>query len=34
MKYGRRGLKMKGMELKEIMRQKLVSGELLEKYDG
>lgn len=34
MKYGRRGLKMRGMELKEIMRQKLVSGELLEKYDG
>lgn len=28
MKYGRKGLKMKGMELKEIMRQKLVSGDL------
>jgi ribosomal protein S6--L-glutamate ligase len=34
MKYGRKGLKMKGMELKEIMRQKLVSGELLEGYHG
>ena len=34
MKYGRKGLKMKGMDLKEIIRQKLVSGELLEKYDG
>jgi len=30
MKYGRKGLKMKGLELKEIMRQKLVSGELLQ----
>jgi len=34
MKYGRKGLKMKGMDLKEIIRQKLVSGELPEKYDG
>jgi len=34
MKYGRKGLKMKGMDLKEIIRQKLLSGELLEKYDG
>ena len=31
MKYGRQGLKLKGMELKEIIREKLLSGELLEK---
>lgn len=30
MKYGRKGLRMKGMDLKEIMRQKLLSGELFE----
>jgi ribosomal protein S6--L-glutamate ligase len=29
MKYGRRGLKMKGMDLKEIIREKLLSGELI-----
>jgi len=29
MKYGRKGLKMKGMDLKEILREKLFSGELL-----
>lgn len=29
MKYGRRGLKTKGLDLKQIMRQKLLSGELL-----
>ena len=29
MKYGRKGLQIKGMDLKEIMRQKLLSGELL-----
>jgi ribosomal protein S6--L-glutamate ligase len=28
MKYGRKGLKMKGLDLKEIMRQKILSGEL------
>jgi len=28
MKYGRKGLKMKGLDLKEIMRQKLLSGEV------
>ena len=28
MKYGRKGLKMKGLDLKVIMRQKLLSGEL------
>ena len=28
MKYGRKGLKMKGLDLKEIMRQKLLSGEI------
>ncbi|MDY6973401.1 MAG: RimK family alpha-L-glutamate ligase, partial [Thermodesulfobacteriota bacterium] len=28
MKYGRKGLKMKGLDLKEIMREKLLSGEL------
>jgi ribosomal protein S6--L-glutamate ligase len=27
-KYGRKGLRMRGMDLKEIMRQKLLSGEL------
>ena len=27
-KYGRKGLRMKGMDLKKIMRQKLLSGEL------
>ena len=29
MKYGRRGLRMRGLDLKEIIRQKLLSGELL-----
>jgi len=29
MKYGRKGLKMKGLDLKKIMRQKLLSGEIL-----
>ncbi|MBW1781181.1 MAG: RimK family alpha-L-glutamate ligase [Deltaproteobacteria bacterium] len=29
MKYGRKGLKMKGMDLKKILREKLLSGELL-----
>ena len=29
MKYGRRGLRMKGFDLKEIMRGKLLSGEIL-----
>ena len=28
MKYGRKGLRMRGMDLKVIMRDKLVSGEL------
>ncbi|MBW1704857.1 MAG: RimK family alpha-L-glutamate ligase [Deltaproteobacteria bacterium] len=28
MKYGRKGLKIKGLDLKEIMRQKLLSGEI------
>ena len=28
MKYGRKGLMMKGLDLKEIMRQKLLSGEI------
>ena len=28
MKYGRKGLKMKGLDLKKIMRQKLLSGEI------
>jgi len=31
MKYGRKGLKMKGLNLKEVIRKKLVSGEL---FDG
>ena len=30
MKYGRKGLMMKGLDLKEIMRQKLLSGEIFE----
>lgn len=29
MKYGRKGLKMKGLDLKQIIRQKLLAGELL-----
>ena len=29
MKYGRQGLKMKGMILKEVIREKLLSGEIL-----
>ena len=29
MKYGRKGLQMKGMDLKQLIRQKLLSGELL-----
>lgn len=29
MKYGRKGLKVKGMDLKQILREKLLSGELL-----
>ena len=28
MKYGRKGLKMKGLDLKEILRAKLIAGEL------
>ena len=28
MKYGRQGFKMKGLDLKEILRMKLVAGEL------
>ncbi|MBW2616483.1 MAG: RimK family alpha-L-glutamate ligase, partial [Deltaproteobacteria bacterium] len=28
MKYGRKGLKIKGLDLKKIMRQKLLSGEI------
>lgn len=30
MKYGRKGLKMKGLDLKEIIREKLLSGDLLD----
>ena len=30
MLYGRKGLRMKGMDLKEIIRQKLLSGELID----
>jgi ribosomal protein S6--L-glutamate ligase len=30
MKYGRKGLRMKGLDLKEIMREKLLSGDLFE----
>ena len=30
MKYGRKGLRMKGMNLKEILRKKLLSGELFD----
>lgn len=29
MKYGRKGLKMKGLDLKQVIREKLLSGELL-----
>ncbi|MBU2499297.1 MAG: RimK family alpha-L-glutamate ligase [Proteobacteria bacterium] len=29
MKYGRKGLKMKGLDLKEIIREKLLSGDLM-----
>ncbi len=29
MKYGRKGLKIKGLDLKEILRQKLLSGDIL-----
>jgi ribosomal protein S6--L-glutamate ligase len=29
MKYGRKGLQMRGMDLKEILRKKLLSGELI-----
>ncbi|MFH1351565.1 MAG: RimK family alpha-L-glutamate ligase [Pseudomonadota bacterium] len=29
MKYGRKGLRMKGMDLKEILREKLLNGELM-----
>jgi ribosomal protein S6--L-glutamate ligase len=31
MKYGRQGLRMKGLDLKHIIREKLISGELLER---
>jgi ribosomal protein S6--L-glutamate ligase len=34
MKYGRKGLKKKGLNLKEIMRQKILSGELFRKNLG
>jgi len=30
MKYGRKGLKKKGLDLKEILREKLLSGELMD----
>jgi ribosomal protein S6--L-glutamate ligase len=29
MKYGRKGLTMKGLDLKEVIREKLLSGDLL-----
>jgi len=29
MKYGRKGLKLKGMDLKQVFRQILLSGEIL-----
>jgi hypothetical protein len=29
MEYGREGLRMKGMDLKQILREKLLSGELM-----
>jgi ribosomal protein S6--L-glutamate ligase len=32
MKYGRKGLKMKGFDLKKIMRKKLLSGELFNSF--
>jgi len=28
MKYGRKGLEIKGMDLKQILREKLLSGDL------
>jgi ribosomal protein S6--L-glutamate ligase len=34
MKYGKKGLAMKGLDLKEIIREKLLSGELLEHHEG
>jgi ribosomal protein S6--L-glutamate ligase len=33
MKYGRQGLRMKGLDLKNIIREKLLSGELLHRCD-
>ena len=33
MKYGRKGLQMKGLDLKEILRQKLISGELFDQNE-
>ena len=33
MKYGRKGLKMKSMELKQILREKLLAGELTQDLD-
>lgn len=34
MEYGREGLRMKGMELKQILRKKILSGELMPWADG
>jgi ribosomal protein S6--L-glutamate ligase len=34
MKYGRKGLRMKGLDVKEIIREKLLSGELLSSFGG
>jgi ribosomal protein S6--L-glutamate ligase len=33
MKYGKKGLAMRGLDLKEIIREKLLSGELLEHHE-
>jgi hypothetical protein len=34
MEYGREGLRMRGMNLKEILREKLLSGELMPAPSG
>jgi hypothetical protein len=34
MEYGREGLRMKGMNLKQILREKLLSGELMPSSSG
>ena len=33
MKYGRKGLKMKDLDIKQVIRSKLLSGDLAKRYE-